>query len=238
MKATQLNAQRWVEQDEGGYGDDPNDPGGPTKFGITIYDFRSWFKAPEATAEDVAALKIEDAFEIYASRYWAPCSCDLLPPGVDYFTFDSAILSGTGPAIRWVQRAVGALPDGNIGPKTLAALNADHPLDIVAKMEALRRSRLRSLPTWVHFGRGWTNRVNKAVSRAKKLIADAPNALELAQAHPTPAVPGDGVPGPSKAPINPTPEEVTLNGKASSTTEAGSTGTIPVSGTDGNNTSS
>lgn len=215
MRENLAKAKQWLLQDEGNFDNDPDDPGGPTKYGITIYDYRSWFKKPQATAADVERLTIEEAFEIYEERYWKPCSCDLLPSGIDYFTYDSGMLSGTGTAIRWLQRAIGAVPDGIIGPKTLAALGRDHPLDVLAKMEALRRMRLRTLPTWWKYGRGWTNRVNKSVARAKKLIADAPNAEKLAELHPTPALPA-GDASPRKAPILSTPEEVTLDGNSTS----------------------
>lgn len=206
MKETLAKARLWVQQDEGGYSNDADDPGGPTKFGIDIRDYRSYID-PQGTAADVEKLTIEKAFEIYKERYWDTCSCDLLPVGVDYFTFDSGLLSGVGTAIRWLQRSVGATPDGFIGPKTLAAIDKDHPLDIVLKMEALRRQRLRTLSLWSIYGRGWTNRVNKATLRAKKLIAEVP---ALVESHPTPAVPV-GLPLRDKALLNPVLEH--LNGK-------------------------
>lgn len=205
MKDTLASAEQWVKLDEGGYGNDPNDHGGPTKYGITIEDYRENVN-PHGTAADVSRLTIDQAFKIYVTRYWNPCDCDLLPVGVDYFTFDSAILSGTGTAIRWLQRAVGAVPDGQIGPKTLAAVAADHPMDILLKMEALRRQRLRTLAQWPIYGRGWTNRVNKSKTRALKLIKAQP-ALE--ESHPTPAVPAGPITQVA-APISPAPEGPTL----------------------------
>jgi lysozyme family protein len=206
MKSTLVSAEKWCELDEGAYTNDPDDPGGLTKFGITLEDYRSYI-SPTGTAEDVAALELPQAFKIYKERYWDPCSCDALPVGVDYFTFDSAILSGVGTAIRWLQRAVGATPDGRIGPKTMAAVAADHPLDILLKMEALRRQRLHTLPTWWKYGRGWTNRVNRAVTRSKKLIAAEP----ALPAHPTPATPV-GTASPRFAGVSPVPENANVRG--------------------------
>ena len=68
---------------EGGYSNHPSDPGGPTNFGITIYDYRKYVK-PDATAADVRAMKVEDAKAIYRSKYWDVMHCDELPAGVDY----------------------------------------------------------------------------------------------------------------------------------------------------------
>lgn len=161
----------WVKIDEGGYTNDPHDNGGPTNFGITQEDLSSWV-GHKISALAVRNMSFDVAKKIYRKKYWDECSCDHLPPGIDYFTFDSGILSGTGTAIKWLQRAVGAKPDGVIGDSTLAAIEADEPLAILEKMESLRRSRLRSLSDWRHFGRGWTNRVNKSKARALKLIKE------------------------------------------------------------------
>lgn len=169
MRQTLEQAKLWVSLDEGGYSNEPHDPGGPTKFGIDFRDYHAYID-PKGTAEDVKNLTLDQAFKIYEDRYWNPCSCNLLPVGVDYFTFDSALLSGVGAAIRWLQRAVGAEPDGKIGPKTMAKVAEADPLSVLTKMEAYRRARLHTLANWSVYGRGWTNRVNKATARAKKLI--------------------------------------------------------------------
>lgn len=161
---------KWVHQDEGEYSDDKGDPGGPTRLGITIHDYRRWFKDPLASAEDVKKLTEDQVRAIYKAWYWDELSCDLLPSGVDYFMFDSGLLSGTRTAAKWLQRSVGARADGLIGEKTLELVQKDDPLQLLIKIERLRRSSLRSLPGWRRFGRGWTNRVNKSKLRAVKLI--------------------------------------------------------------------
>jgi lysozyme family protein len=169
----------WVHLDEGEYSDDEGDDGGPTRLGITIYDWARWSgqSRPERgtkhwakLTEEVKNLDEDTVKRIYRAWYWDECSCDDLPGGVDYFIFDCGLLSGTGTAIRWLQRSVGAVPDGVIGPKTRAAIQADDAASIISKVEALRRSRLKSLKDWKRFGHGWTNRVNKSVLRAKKLV--------------------------------------------------------------------
>ena len=82
-------------KDEGGYGNDPNDNGGPTKYGITIYDVRRYVKK-NATAQDVRNLTVDQAKDIYKSKYWDALFCDDLPSGVDYTCFDYGVNSGLG----------------------------------------------------------------------------------------------------------------------------------------------
>jgi lysozyme family protein len=72
---------------EGGYTNHPADPGGPTNFGITIFDYRKYVK-PDATAADVRAMKLDEAKAIYRAKYWVAQRCNELPAGVDYATFD------------------------------------------------------------------------------------------------------------------------------------------------------
>src|SRR5690349_15000941 len=66
---------------EGGYTNHPDDPGGPTNFGITIFDYRKYVKA-DACAEDVRAMKLDEAEAIYRAKYWDALRCDGLPAGV------------------------------------------------------------------------------------------------------------------------------------------------------------
>jgi len=62
---------------EGGYTNHPSDPGGPTNFGITIYDYRKYVK-PGATAADVKTMQLSEAKAIYRAKYWDSQLCDQL----------------------------------------------------------------------------------------------------------------------------------------------------------------
>lgn len=160
----------WVLSDEGGYTNDPDDPGGPTKFGITLYDYKKWTGNPHAAAEDVKDMPESMAHAIYRKYYWDSQQCDKMPTGVDYFLFDSGLLHGIGASKRWLQLAVGAKQDGDIGPKTLEAVSKADPSKVLVEMEAVRRRYCKSRPGWKKFGQGWTNRVNKCKARALKLV--------------------------------------------------------------------
>ena len=76
----------------------PGDPGGPTKYGITIYDVRHYLK-PGATAADVRRLTLDQAKEIYRKHYWNEVGGDELPAGLDYSVFDYAVNAGMGRAL-------------------------------------------------------------------------------------------------------------------------------------------
>lgn len=135
---------------EGGYVNHPDDPGGETRYGISKRSYPS---------EDIANLTISRAREIYLRDYWHKVSGDLLPPAVALVTFDAAVNSGVARAVRWLQLAVDAVPDGIIGPRTLAAVRASNPEDLVVELLEMRLAFMESLPTYGTFGRGWRRRI-------------------------------------------------------------------------------
>lgn len=180
MKETLTKAFEFVKIDEGEFSDDLEDNGGPTRLGITIFDYADWNhlgKVPQrgtaaftAMRERVRNMSERECTDIYRAKYWLPVNADSLPLGLDYWQFDCGLLNGVITANRWLQNVVGVVQDGQIGPKTLAALQQKDSKMVLTGIETLRRRRLRSLPDWPTFGRGWTNRVNKAKARALKLM--------------------------------------------------------------------
>ena len=97
MQASYDQAMAEVFSDEGGYTDDPNDPGGPTNYGITIHDARLYWKS-NATADDVKNMPRSVAEAIYATHYAAPLHYNDLPPGLDSGHPDSE------PGLLFVER--------------------------------------------------------------------------------------------------------------------------------------
>lgn len=63
---------------EGGYVNHPADRGGPTKYGITLANYRRWTKNPKVTAEELSRLTVDDAIKFYR-WYFAECKIDDLP---------------------------------------------------------------------------------------------------------------------------------------------------------------
>ena len=142
---------------EGGYVNDPRDPGGETKYGISKRAY---------PGEDIAGMTLERAKEIYLRDYWGPAGCDAVPDQIKFVLFDTAVNSGVKTAIKMLQAAVAETQDGVLGPKTLQA--AQHmPAD---------RARLRfaggrllyftQLANWETFGRGWVAREANNLLRA------------------------------------------------------------------------
>lgn len=164
---------------EGGYGDDPYDPGGPTNLGITLKVYADWTgqtidaSSRERLKQELKALPIETARAIYRARYWDPAACESLPPAIAFLHFDTAVNHGVGTAIRLLQQAAGVETDGELGPVTSAAVAAADVTDILDKIAELRRQRYRALPHFWRFGRGWLRRVDITLSRAKALLKSA-----------------------------------------------------------------
>ena len=82
-------------KDEGGYSNDPADSGGPTNFGITLADYQKYIDRA-GTAFDVKGMTVDQAKDIYRTKYWNALDCDSLTSGVDYTCFDYGVNSGLG----------------------------------------------------------------------------------------------------------------------------------------------
>lgn len=159
---------------EGGaaYTEDPADPGGATKWGISLAYLRRLDAS--ATAADVKALTREQAEQIYWRDFWVPIKGDGLPPPLALFTFDSAVNLGVPRAARLLQQAVGSAPDGVIGPRTLgaAASVGGRPEALARALVEMATDRVQiyvTRPGFQRFGRGWTRRVFDVHGRAVSL---------------------------------------------------------------------
>ncbi|KON79410.1 glycoside hydrolase family 108 protein [Azoarcus sp. PA01] len=139
---------------EGGFSDHAADTGGATRWGITERVARA-----HGYHGLMRELPAEFARIIYRASYWDACQCDQLPGWLRMHVFDAAVNSGTAQAALWLQRAVGAHPDGIIGAKTIACARRADPGTAVARFNAHRLRFLAGLPTWPVFGRGWARRI-------------------------------------------------------------------------------
>lgn len=138
---------------EGGYVDNPADPGGATMYGITEAVARSW-----GYQGAMQLLPLATAQAIAKARYWDAYQCDQFDPRIGFNVFDAAY-NGGHPA-QWLQAAAGVTQDGVIGAITVAAVRALDPMTIVARFNSSRISYYTSLTgEWPTFGRGWMNRL-------------------------------------------------------------------------------
>jgi lysozyme family protein len=159
MQSTYDECLKRVLAHEGGYTNDPRDPGGPTNFGITIYDYRKYMK-PRATAADVQRMSLLKAKSIYRSKYWNALRCDDLPAGVDYSVFDYGVNSGIGRAGKVLRRVLGLSDaDWRIAAEVITALTKCDTSKVIIAINDERLQFLKSLRTWNAFGVGWGRRV-------------------------------------------------------------------------------
>jgi lysozyme family protein len=160
----------------GAFVDHPADPGGATKWGITLSTLRR--SRPSATAADVAALTSSEASAIYRREWWdalgyAAIGSQIVATKI----FDMAVNMGPRRAHRLAQRAFnslglaqiaagGAAPqipeDGLLGPVTFAALNEADAGGLLAALAAQQSAFYRELaarkPEMAVFLRGWLKR--------------------------------------------------------------------------------
>lgn len=135
---------------EGGYTNDPTDPGGETQFGISKRSY------PDV---DIRALTRDGAKLIYRRDFWARLDADHFADGVAFQVFDFAVNSGIETAVRYLQRAIGVADDGHWGPVSQAAAAAMSETDTIMRLNAERLDFMTRLKNWPNAGRGWARRI-------------------------------------------------------------------------------
>jgi lysozyme family protein len=135
---------------EGGYVNNPADPGGETNFGISKRSY---------PMENIRGMTLERAKAIYQRDYWGPAGCDAVPDAVKFDLFDTAVNSGVTTAIRLLQNAAGVSADGVLGPVTLQAVNALGGSRVMARFNGWRLAFMANTPQWETFSRGWARRI-------------------------------------------------------------------------------
>ena len=144
---------------EAGYVNDPADPGGETKWGISKREY------PHLNIKE---LSREAAISIYYHDYWRPLHVERYPSAVAYQLLDSAVHSGIGQSIRFLQRAIGAADDGRWGPESQRAIDATDINDALLLFLAERVEFMTKLRNWPSHGRGWARRIAKNLRYAAK----------------------------------------------------------------------
>lgn len=135
---------------EGGYVNDPNDPGGETNWGISKRSYPN---------VDVKSLTRDEAKAIYLRDFWQRLDGDNLYDGVAFQLFDFAVNSGIETAVRYLQRAVGVADDGHWGPVSRAAAVSMSESDAIMRLNAERLDFMTRLSNWPSAGKGWARRI-------------------------------------------------------------------------------
>ena len=157
-----LQAFKNVVGEEGGYDTNPLDPGNwtggqcnsgalhGTKFGISANAYPNL---------DIRNLTLDAARQLYYDDVWVKLRCDSLSPPLALHVFDAGVNNGPGRAIRWLQMAVGATVDGELGDATIAAAKSREPTLACTEFLAQRIFFQAQIPTWHTFGLGWSRRL-------------------------------------------------------------------------------
>lgn len=135
MKSVKDLAQEIVAR-EGGFVNDPDDPGGATNHGVTIHTLRrlgiDLTRDGQIDLADVRALSAAQAVDIYVEYYFTRPGLGGLPEVLQASVFDMYVNAGS-QAVKLLQRLLGemGLPceiDGQIGPQTLKAAHEAYGL--------------------------------------------------------------------------------------------------------------
>ncbi|WP_230369134.1 glycoside hydrolase family 108 protein [Paludibacterium denitrificans] len=123
---------------EGGYVNNPADPGGETKFGISKRSY---------PGVDIKSLTLDQAKAIYLRDFWKSVGCDAVPLTAAFDLFDMAVNSGVKRAITTLQTAAAVTADGILGPVTLRAVAAMPGATLVARFNGARLNFMTNLAT-------------------------------------------------------------------------------------------
>jgi len=134
---------------EGGYVNDPDDPGGATKYGVTIHTMRrlglDFTGDGRVTPADVKRLTQKQARDIFVDHYFRAPKIDRLPEALQSTVFDMQVNAGSN-AIKILQRLLTMMGepvkvDGALGPQTIGAAHraADAAPDHIADAYGIER---------------------------------------------------------------------------------------------------
>lgn len=153
----------FVLKHEGGFVDDPDDPGGATNHGVTQRVYDQWRAARGDPPRSVAVIADDEVWTIYKELYWLPARCGDLPAPLDLVHFDTAVNCGVDAAVRILQTALGVVVDGAVGPKTIEVAQASDRWRTIGRYVNGRLSRYMMLaqmrPPMAKFLHGWLRRV-------------------------------------------------------------------------------
>jgi len=158
-----------VLKSEGGWVNNPADPGGETNLGVTKKVWEEWVGHEVKTMKDLTPA---DVAPMYKAKYWMACYAPQLKTGIDYALFDAAVNMGSGRAIKLLQECLGCVPDGTIGPRTLQLIDQKKPQDVIEAFSKRKIDFYESLnkPQFIN---GWLKRVEQVKQNALNMIGEA-----------------------------------------------------------------
>ena len=146
-----------IKQEEGeAFTDDPRDPGGATKWGITLLRLREYRGNLGLGPDDVRILSFQEACNIAHSGYWNALRCFGLPAGMALMVFDHGFNAGPSASARVLQVTLGVQADGQIGPVTTgAARSVGDDRVFLERLRDAQAADYRSKSDFPAFGKEW-----------------------------------------------------------------------------------
>lgn len=140
---------------EGGFVNNPSDPGGATKYGITQLDM---------PGVNIADITTTQAATYYDEHYWKSLYSEIESQVVANKLFDLGVLFGIGTAVQMMQGILKLTVDGAFGPQTLAAVNAADPFSLLTAYKTVMVQHAIDIggahPAERQFVVGWLRRIN------------------------------------------------------------------------------
>lgn len=144
----------------------PSEPGGASKYGVSLTVLSEWFKRV-ATVDDVAAVTPELASKIYRMKFADYIAFDTMPSGVDYRLLDIAANLGVAGGSTLLQAVVGDWQNHTI--QQLVPMITD-PKTVIRDLGMGWISIKSRAPNWFKYAHGWMNRNNLALERANAML--------------------------------------------------------------------
>lgn len=168
-------AHTHVESIEGGLAEHKDDPGGITKYGISLRFLEDYEKTKQGRKlltklkiytvdrNSILEMRKNQAKAIYYNAFWLSPKINLLPLYLAIITYDYAVNSGSFYAVKVLQKALGITIDGIIGPQTeekaAMAVQKDIAKLMLEERVKFYRKLVQQKPKMKTFLRGWLNRV-------------------------------------------------------------------------------
>lgn len=163
-----------LKTEEGGYVNNPHDPGGATNFGVTQAVYDAWRRSQGFAFQSVRYITQTEVSAIYRLQYWNPIRGDDLYAGLDMMMLNIAAMDGPVKAVKILQEALEVPMDGMFGLHTMGALSAiTDRAGFIGTVCGDEMGFLRTLRTWVYFGVGWNNRYVALKPQALAMLAKA-----------------------------------------------------------------